>query len=172
MKNRIDQLFANKKKNIISIFFTAGYPNLRSTEEIILQLDKSGVDLIEIGFPFSDPLADGPTIQQSNQVAIKNGMTVETLFAQLENIREKTTIPIILMGYLNPVVQYGENRFIEKCAAIGIDGILIPDMPIDYYEKHLQSLCENHGIHNVLMITPQTSDARVKIIDEKSKGFV
>jgi tryptophan synthase alpha chain len=172
MNNRIDQLFASKQKNILSIFFTAGYPSLEDTEEIILQLDQSGVDLIEIGFPFSDPLADGPTIQQSNQVAIANGMTVEKLFSQLENIRSKTAIPIILMGYLNPVAQYGESRFIKKCAAVGVDGILIPDMPLGYYEKHFQAHCEEHNVHNVLMITPETSRARVQLIAEKSKGFI
>ena len=172
MNNRITKLFQQKKENIPSIYFTAGFPNLEDTKSIIQHLDEAGADLIEIGFPFSDPLADGETIQKSSQIALENGMTVKLLFQQLENIRQHTEIPIILMGYLNPVMQYGEQAFLEKCAALGVDGLIIPDMPLSYYQNHLQNLFQANNLSNILLITPETSEERIRLIDEHSEGFI
>ena len=172
MKNRITKLFEQKKEHILSIYFTAGFPNLEDTTSIIRHLDEAGADLIEIGFPFSDPLADGETIQKSSQIALDNGMSVKLLFQQLENIRQHTEIPIILMGYLNPVLQYGEKAFIEKCAALGIDGLIIPDMPLSYYQNHLQTAFRANNLSNILLITPETSEERIRLIDEHSEGFI
>jgi tryptophan synthase alpha chain len=172
MSNRIQHLFETKKENILSIYFTAGYPNLEDTLSIIQHLENCKVDLIEIGFPYSDPLADGPIIQKSSSIAIENGMTLQKLFSQLQELRTFTQIPIILMGYLNPVMQYGENNFIAKCAAIGIDGIIIPDMPLNYYQSNLKSICEEKLIANILLITPETSEKRIREIDENSNGFI
>ncbi|MGB1204653.1 MAG: tryptophan synthase subunit alpha [Chitinophagales bacterium] len=172
MNNRITRLFEQKKENILSIYFTAGFPNLEDTTSIIQHLDEAGADLIEIGFPFSDPLADGETIQKSSQVALDNGMTVKLLFQQLENIRKHTEIPIILMGYLNPVMQYGEKAFVEKCAALGIDGLIIPDMPLSYYRNGMQSLFQANNLSNILLITPETSEQRIRLIDAQSEGFI
>jgi tryptophan synthase alpha chain len=172
MSNRIQHLFETKKENILSIYFTAGYPNLEDTLSIIQHLESCKVDLIEIGFPYSDPLADGPIIQKSSSIAIENGMTLQKLFSQLQELRTFTQIPIILMGYLNPVMQYGESNFIAKCAAIGIDGIIIPDMPLNYYQSNLKSICEEKSIANILLITPETSEKRIREIDENSNGFI
>lgn len=172
MSTRIQQLFSKKNRKILSIYFTAGYPTLNDTIEIIQNLADAGVDLIEIGFPFSDPLADGPVIQQSSQKAIKNGMTLKLLFEQLKNIRQQTNIPIILMGYLNPVLQFGVENFVEKCSEVGIDGVIIPDLPVDYYEAHLKNLFRKNGLSNILLITPETNNARVQMIDALSDGFI
>ncbi len=172
MSTRIQQLFSKKNNNILSIYFTAGYPNLNDTVAIIQHLEEAGVDLIEVGFPFSDPLADGPVIQQSSQKAIENGMTLKLLFEQLKNIRQQTEIPIILMGYLNPVLQFGEKQFIEKCAEVGVDGVIIPDMPLDYFEINLKSDFKKHELSNILLITPETSESRIRLIDTVSNGFI
>lgn len=173
MMNRIDQLFQNKKgEKVLSIYFTAGFPDLNDTEKIILELDKNEVDLIEVGIPFSDPLADGPTIQASGQQALENGMTLELLFNQLKNIRSKTQIPLILMGYLNSVLQFGEERFVQKCKEVGIDGVILPDLPVDFYQENYQELFESNGLANILLISPQTSEDRIRQIDEVSKGFI
>lgn len=172
MKNRINQLFEKKNKNIFSIYFTAGFPMLNDTVEIIQQLEKNGVDLIEIGMPFSDPTADGPTIQQSSETALKNGMSLDLLFKQLKNIRETVKIPLVLMGYLNPVYQYGIERFCSKCTEIGIDGTILPDLPLDEYESEFKSVFEKNNLHNILLITPQTSESRIRHIDEASSGFI
>jgi tryptophan synthase alpha chain len=172
MSTRIQQLFSKKKGKILSIYFTAGYPTLNDTTEIIQFLEETGVDLIEIGFPFSDPLADGPVIQQSSQKAIENGMTLKLLFDQLKNIRQQTNIPIILMGYLNPVLQFGIEKFIEKCAEVGIDGVIIPDLPVDYYEAFFKNLFRKNKLANILLITPETNDTRVQMIDTLSDGFI
>ena len=137
--NRIDQLFNKKKENILSIYFTAGHPYFSSTEEIVLRLEKAGVDIVEIGIPFSDPIADGPTIQKSSSSALENGMTLTLLLEQIREIREVSNIPIMLMGYLNPIYQYGLDRFIKQVAQIGIDGLIIPDLPLEVYEKRLPS---------------------------------
>ena len=170
--NRINQLLKNKKKNILSVYFTAGYPNLNDTEEIIIELEKSGVDLIEIGIPFSDPLADGPVIQLSSEKALKNGISLELIFEQLKNIRQKVKIPLIFMGYLNTVLQYGVERFCIKAAEIGIDGTIIPDLPLDIYEKEYKNFFQQNGLSNVLLITPQTSPERLKIIDQATDSFI
>ena len=147
--NRIDNLFKNKKKNILSIFFTAGYPQLNDTLSIIRELDRSGVDMIEIGMPFSDPVADGPVIQRSSEKALLNGMSLNILFEQLKQAREITNIPLILMGYINPVFKYGVEKFLQKCEETGIDGTIIPDLPV---EEYLQSFEKKFIKHNILNI--------------------
>ncbi|MCK5678330.1 MAG: tryptophan synthase subunit alpha, partial [Flavobacteriaceae bacterium] len=135
-------------------------------------LEKSGVEMIEIGLPFSDPLADGPTIQESSTQALKNGMTTEILFSQLENIRESVKIPLLIMGYFNPILQYGIEKFCKKCVEVGIDGLIIPDLPIDVYHEEYQAIFEKYDLINVLLITPQTSDKRIRFIDSISRGFI
>jgi tryptophan synthase alpha chain len=172
MKNRINQLFQPKKENILSVYFTAGYPNLDDTVTIIQTLEKNGVDLIEIGMPFSDPVADGPVIQNSSTVALKNGMSIKKLFQQLTSIRDSVKIPLILMGYLNPVIQFGVEEFCRKCREVGIDGLILPDLPLSVYEEEYQALFEQYGLHNILLITPQTSEARIRQIDQASNGFI
>lgn len=172
MNNRINELFQKKNKNIFSIYFTAGFPNLNDTVKIIQQLEKNGVDLIEIGMPFSDPTADGPTIQKSSEIALNNGMSLDLLFEQLNNIRKTVNIPLVLMGYLNPVYQYGFEKFCAKCAEIGIDGTILPDLPLDEYENEFKPYFEKYNLHNILLITPQTSEDRVRQIDEASSGFI
>ncbi len=172
MKNRINQLFETKKKDILSVYFTAGFPRLEDTREIITQLEKNGVDLIEIGIPFSDPTADGPTIQRSSEVALKNGMSLQLLFNQLQDIRESVQIPLLLMGYFNPVMHYGVAEFCRKCNQTGIDGIILPDLPLEEYNQQYKSCFEENNIHNILLITPQTSAERIRQIDELSNGFI
>ena len=169
--NRINQKLQEDKK-LISIYFTAGYPELNDTVSIIQDLEKSGVDMIEIGLPFSDPLADGPTIQASSTQALKNGMTTNLLFEQLENIRATISIPLLIMGYFNPILQYGVEAFCMKCQEIGIDGLIIPDLPVDVYHEEYQETFEKYGLINVFLITPQTSDERIKYIDSISNGFI
>ncbi|WP_375323815.1 tryptophan synthase subunit alpha [Flagellimonas sp. GZD32] len=169
--NRIKQKLSEDKK-ILSIYFTAGYPKLEDTVQIIQDLEKSGVDLIEIGLPFSDPLADGPTIQESSTAALKNGMHTELLFEQIKDIRKSVSIPLILMGYFNPVLQYGVEKFCQKCEEIGIDGLILPDLPLDVYQEEHEALFKKHGLINVFLITPQTSDERIKAIDDASEGFI
>lgn len=172
MNNRINQLFERKKQNILSVYFTAGHPNLNDTVEIIQQLEKNGVDLIEIGMPFSDPTADGPTIQRSSETALKNGMSLKLLFEQLKDIRQTVKIPLILMGYINPVYQFGVEKFCEKCAETGIDGLILPDLPLDEYEAFYKPVFEKYNLHNILLITPQTTESRIRQIDTASSGFI
>ncbi len=172
MKNRIQTVFETKKENILSLYFTAGFPNLNDTLTILQHLDGSDVDMIEIGFPYSDPLADGPVIQESSGTAIENGMTLPLLFEQLQSLRSITQKPIILMGYLNVVLQFGEKEFIEKCAQVGVDGIIIPDMPLHYYISNFKDLCEEHQVSNVLLVTPETSVERITLLDSYSSGFI
>lgn len=172
MNNRINTLFKEKQRNILSVFFTAGYPKLEDTVPTIEELVKNGVDMIEIGMPFSDPVADGPAIQHSSLVALKNGMSVKVLFEQLKDIRQSVNVPLILMGYLNPVLQYGMEAFCNKCREVGIDGLIIPDLPLSVYEEEYKSLFEANNLHNVFLITPQTSDERLRRIDEASSGFI
>ena len=169
--NRINQKLQEDKK-LLSIYFTAGYPNKKDTVNIIQNLEKNGVDMIEIGLPFSDPLADGPTIQESSTQALKNGMTSEVLFEQLKNIRKSVNIPLIIMGYFNPMLQYGVEAFCEKCQEIGIDGLIIPDLPVDVYHNEYKSTFEKYGLINVFLITPQTSEERIIYIDSISNGFI
>ena len=169
--NRIDQKFRENKK-LLSIYFSAGFPNLEDTVPILKKLQTAGVDMVEIGLPFSDPLADGPTIQASSTQAIRNGMTTEKLFSQLEGIRKHITIPLVLMGYFNPMMQYGIEKFCSRCETIGIDGIIIPDLPVDVYNENYKALFDKHGLYNMFLITPQTSEARIKYIDKVSNGFI
>ena len=169
--NRITQKLQEDKK-ILSIYFSAGYPNLNDTVQMIQDLEKNGVDLIEIGLPFSDPLADGPTIQESSTQALHNGMTTQILFDQLKNIRESVKIPLIIMGYFNPMLQYGVEAFCQKCAEIGIDGLIIPDLPVDVYADEYKAIFEKYGLINVFLITPQTSEERIRFIDRVSNGFI
>lgn len=169
--NRINQKLQENKK-LLSIYFTAGYPNLDDTVSIIQNLEKSGADMIEIGLPFSDPLADGPTIQASSTQALKNGMTTEVLFDQLKDIRKTVNIPLIIMGYFNPMLQYGVEAFCQKCEEISIDGLIIPDLPVDVYHEEYQAIFEKYGLINVFLITPQTSDKRIRYIDSVSNGFI
>ena len=169
--NRIDSALAKNKK-LISIYFTAGFPELDDTVPIIKALEKSGVDMIEIGMPFSDPLADGPTIQDSSTQALKNGMHTQKLFDQIKSIRNEVTIPLIIMGYFNPIFQYGVEAFCKSCKDVGIDGLIIPDLPVDVYHKNYKSIFESYGLKNIFLITPQTPESRVRYIDEVSDGFI
>jgi len=171
MKNRIDQLFETKKENILSVYFTAGYPRLNDTVKIIGELENNGVDLIEIGIPFSDPTADGPTIQKSSEIALKNGMSLKLLFKQLTAIRSSVNIPLILMGYINPVLQLGMEKFCQKCSETGIDGLILPDLPLDEFELHYKKIVQKQNLKNILLITPQTSEERIREIDKTSGGF-
>jgi tryptophan synthase alpha chain len=170
--NRIQKLFKEKKENILSIFITAGYPHLNDLPQILEALQENGVDMVEIGMPFSDPTADGPTIQYSNTIAIQNGMTIQTLFNQLKNIREKIHIPLVLMGYINPALQYGFKNFLKEASNVGIDGVIIPDLPMYEYENMYQSSFKENGIENIFLITPQTSNERVLQIDSISDSFI
>ncbi|MGL4384806.1 MAG: tryptophan synthase subunit alpha [Flavobacterium sp.] len=169
--NRINQKLQENKK-ILSIYFSAGYPNLNDTVQIIQDLEKNGVDMIEIGLPFSDPLADGPTIQASSTQALHNGMTTQVLFDQLKDIRKTVNIPLVIMGYFNPMLQYGVEKFCVTCAEIGIDGLIIPDLPVDVYADEYKAIFEKYGLKNIFLITPQTSDERIHFIDSVSDGFI
>jgi tryptophan synthase alpha chain len=171
MTNRINTKLQEDKK-LLSIYFTAGYPALNNTVQIIQDLEKNGVDMIEIGLPFSDPLADGPTIQESSTAALRNGMTTETLFTQLKDIRKTVSIPLIAMGYFNPMLQYGVEAFCKKCQEIGVDGIIMPDLPLDVYQDEYEETFKKHGLINIFLITPQTSDARIRQIDAASNAFI
>ena len=172
MQNRIDTLFERKEKNILSIFLTAGYPNFNDTLSIIKILDTTDVDLLEIGIPFSDPIADGPIIQQSSMTALNNGMTLKVLFEQLQSLRTVTQLPILLMGYLNSVMQYGVEAFYESCHVIGIDGVILPDLPLDEFDKIHKPLAEQYNIKVALIISPTTPVKRIELIDNKSTGFL
>lgn len=170
--NRIKQLFEAKQKNILSIYFTAGFPNLNDTVDVIKELEANNIDLIEIGIPFSDPMADGPTIQASGTVALRNGMTLSKLFDQLKDIRKEVSIPLILMGYLNPIMRYGFENFCKKCQEVGVDGAIIPDLPFDDYLKEYKPVADKYNIKVVMLITPETSDERIRLIDEHTDGFI
>lgn len=172
MENRIDQLFNKKRDNILSIYFTAGIPQLDDTAEIIRQLEMNGVDLIEIGIPFSDPTADGPVIQRSNEAALRNGMSLKLLFEQLTDIRKTVQIPLILMGYFNPVLQFGVEEFCRKCSETGIDGVILPDLPPEEYKENYEKVFNKYNLKNILLITPQTPETRIHIIDEITGGFI
>lgn len=172
MPNRLTELFTRKPSDILSVFFTAGYPELEATVPIIESLAAEGVDLIEIGMPYSDPIADGATIQQSSQIALQNGISIEKLFVQLADIRERVDIPLILMGYVNPVLQYGMERFLQKAAQVGIDGLILPDLPMYEYQTFYRQQFEAAGLSNVFLVTPQTTAERIREIDEISQGFI
>ena len=169
--NRINKVF-NKKKNLLSIYFTAGFPDINDTLKIIKELDKSQVDIIEIGLPFSDPLADGPTIQKSSEKALSNGMTTNLLFDQLKDLRKISDIPVVIMGYFNPILQYGIEKFCSNCKDVGIDGLIIPDLPADIFKKNYKIIFEKYKLNMMFLITPQTSNERINLIDDLSKGFI
>jgi len=170
--NRIKSLFEKKKSRVLSVYFSAGYPHLEDTVPVLEALSDNGADMIEIGMPFSDPIADGPVIQQSNKIALDNGMSLKVLFEQLENFDNKNDIPILLMGYLNPVMQYGMEAFCESCQRAGVDGVILPDLPMDEYQSHHKELFDSFGLLNILLITPQTTETRICKIDKLSGGFV
>lgn len=170
--NRINQLFERKKENVLSIYFTAGYPNLNSTVEIAEALEKAGADFLEIGIPYSDPLADGPVIQSSSLKAIENGMTIKVLFEQLKELRKRVSIPVLLMGYVNPILQYGVENFCASCKEVGVDGLIAPDLPMYEYEEMYRGCFDDNQLSNIFLITPQTSDERIRKIDELSNGFI
>jgi len=169
--NRINKVF-EKKKNLLSIYFTAGFPEINDTLKIIKELDKSQVDMIEIGLPFSDPLADGPTIQKSSEKALSNGMTTNLLFDQLKDLRKISDVPVVIMGYFNPILQYGIEKFCSNCKDVGIDGLIIPDLPADIFKKNYKNIFEKYKLNMMFLITPQTSDERINLIDQLSKGFI
>ena len=169
--NRINKTL-NQDKKLLSIYFTAGFPQLEDTVPILEQLQEAGVDMIELGLPFSDPLADGPTIQESSTQALRNGMTTDKLFTQLEGIRARIHVPLIVMGYFNPMMQYGIERFCRRCQEVGVDGLIVPDLPVDVYHEQYQSVFQQHGLMNMFLITPQTPDSRIRYIDEVSEGFI
>lgn len=169
--NRIQNKLKEEKK-ILSIYFSAGFPSLNDTKSLIENLAENNVDMIEIGLPFSDPLADGPTIQASSTQALKNGMTTEILFNQLKDIRETVEIPLVIMGYFNPILQFGVENFLKKCQETGIDGLIVPDLPLEIYLSAYKQLFESHNIALIFLITPQTSEARIRLIDENSNAFI
>ena len=170
--NRINNLFRHKPQDILNVYFTAGYPELESTTEILEHLEVAGVDMVEIGMPYSDPLADGPTIQKSSTIALENGMSVSKLFSQLEGIRSKIKIPVILMGYLNPVIQYGAEAFFAKCSEVGVDALILPDMPLYEYKTFYKDLFNTNGIKPIFLITPGTSVERIRKIDALTDAFI
>lgn len=170
--NRINELFEKKTTGILSIYFTAGFPRLDDTCDIIKELEQNGVDLIEIGIPFSDPMADGPTIQESSTMALRNGMTLKLLFEQLKDIRQTVSIPLIMMGYLNPIMQFGFENFCKKCQETGIDGAIIPDLPFKDYIEEYKPVADKYNLKIVMLITPETSEERIRLIDENTDGFI
>lgn len=170
--NRINQLFQKKSNRILSVYFSAGFPHLNDTVSIIQTLERKGVDLIEIGIPFSDPLADGPVIQNSSNIALKNGMSVHLLMEQLKDIRKDVKIPLIFMGYINPILHYGFENFCIKCNEIGIDGFIIPDLPMREYLEEFKETADRYNLENILLITPETSEERIREIDENTNGFI
>jgi tryptophan synthase alpha chain len=170
--NHINKLFENKKKNILSVYFTAGYPELNNTLEIIDELTKAGVDMIEIGMPFSDPVADGPVIQRSSQKALINGMNLNLLFKQLSALRKITAIPVILMGYINPIFRFGIEEFLVKCRETGIDGTIIPDLPVEEFKESYESLFARYNILNIFLVSPQSPEQRIRYLDSISTGFL
>lgn len=176
-RNRITDLFSRKNGRLLNVYFTAGFPHLDDTMSILRGLQAAGVDLVEIGMPYSDPVADGETIQQSNERALANGMSLKTLFAQLADCRaegssDPVTVPILLMGYINPVLQFGVENFCQKCREVGVDGVILPDLPLDLYLDEYADTFREYGLVNVNLITPQTTESRIRLIDEESDGFI
>ena len=170
--NRLTQLFEIKKKGILSVYFTAGYPNLQDTCSILQALETHGIDLAEVGIPFSDPMADGPVIQQSAGKALHNGMSLMLLFDQLKEIRSTVRMPLLMMGYLNPIMQYGFERFCQSCTEVGIDGMIIPDLPFADYLANYKSIADRHDLKMIMLITPETEEERIRLIDEHTEGFI
>jgi tryptophan synthase alpha chain len=172
MKNRITELFAKKKGNILNVYYTAGFPALNDTVRIAQALEKAGADIIEIGIPFSDPVADGPTIQESNKIALDNGMTLHLLLEQVKEIRKTVKLPIILMGYINPVIQYGVEKFAKDASALGVDGVIIPDLPLHEFEEQYKALFKSLNLCHTFLISPTTSEDRIHKIDTATEGFI
>ena len=175
--NRITDLFARKGERLLNVYFTAGFPQLNDTRTVLHGLQQAGVDLVEIGMPYSDPVADGETIQQSNGVALSNGMSLRVLFEQLAGCRQERSsdsvdVPILLMGYINPVLQFGVEAFCQKCQEVGVDGVILPDLPFDLFVDEYKAIFDHYGILNIFLITPQTTDERIRFIDEVSDGFI
>lgn len=171
--NKINRLFAeNKSKKLLSLYFCAGCPSLNSTQNIIAAMERHGIDLAEVGIPFSDPMADGPVIQDASTRALRNGMTLRTLFAQLSDIKDRVNMPLILMGYLNPIMQYGFEAFFDSCNRTGVAGTIIPDLPFKDYLDVIKPLADKHDVRTIMMITPETSDERIRFIDEHTDGFI
>jgi len=170
--NRISALFASATEPILNVYTTAGFPRLEDTMTVLNALQAGGVDIIEVGMPYSDPVADGETIQLSNQAALEQGMSVAHLFEQLKDMRKSITVPVLLMGYINPVLQYGVEAFCAKCAEVGVDGLILPDLPMVEYEASYREIFEKYGLFNILLITPQTNDERIRHIDSVSRGFI
>lgn len=170
--NSIQKLFQKKDKKVLSIYFTSGFPQLNDTTKVILELENSGVDFIEVGLPYSDPLADGPTIQASSQKALENGINLDVVFEQLISIKGSIKTPLVLMGYLNQMLKYGEDEFCKKVVACGIDTLILPDLPMVEFENHYKDLFDKYGLTNVFLITPHTSDERIRKIDAYSKAFI
>ncbi len=172
MKNRLTKLFMSTKRDLLAIYYTAGYPNLDSTIEIARYLELAGADIIEVGMPFSDPIADGPVIQNSSTIALRNGMTIAKVIEQTKIIRNTVTVPILLMGYFNPVLQYGVERFCREAVAAGVDGIILPDLPMREYQLEYAKVFASCGMHNIFLISPTTSDDRIRAVDAGSSGFI
>jgi tryptophan synthase alpha chain len=170
--NSIQELFQKKDTNLLSIYFTCGYPKLEDTTKVISALEKSGVDFIEVGLPYSDPLADGPTIQKSSYQALENGINLDLIFEQLKTIKETNKTPLVAMGYLNQLLKYGEDKFCKACIECGIDTVILPDLPMVEFENHYKQLFEKQGLTNVFLITPHTSEERIRKIDSYSKAFI
>lgn len=170
--NRIDELFKRKQNRILNVYCTAGFPHADSTMEVMQALQDSGADMIELGMPYSDPLADGPVIQDSSLRAIENGMTINKLFSDLENFRSSIHIPVILMGYMNPALQYGFEKFCKRAADAGIDGLILPDLPMYEFETEYGSIIKKYGLDFIFLVTPETSEERIKKLDQLSTGFL
>lgn len=170
--NRINQLFATHPQNLLSIYFCAGAPTLHGTADIIRTLAANGVHMIEVGMPFSDPMADGPVIQDAATKALQNGMNLRLLFEQLKDIRQDVDIPLILMGYMNPVLHFGFERFCQKCVEVGIDGVILPDLPFKDYIEHFKPIADRYDLRIIMLITPETSEERIRFIDQHTDGFI
>jgi tryptophan synthase alpha chain len=170
--NRIKELFSTKNEKVLNIYFTAGFPKIEDTLPILQAIQNSGANIAEIGMPYSDPVADGETIQVSNHIALNNGMSLKLLFEQLQNMRQTVKIPVILMGYINPVMQFGVEEFCKKCQEVGVDGLILPDLPLNEYVQEFKPIFEKYGILNIFLITPQTSPERIVQIDQNSEGFI